>query len=161
MKNIFFVLVLLFSINTLKAQIYEGKVAEYDDRYDMSEIESYKRIDANGGLAYTRKGFISFKDDGIIFVIGKSNDSNEVYMNLDFQSESYKNLSILSSELFGIIPTFIMQNEEKKQVVIEYFTLLRFLDLGGGQFIISIGQKMYIMHLDEDVIDIISGLYKV
>lgn len=149
----------MFTFSYMKAQIFEGKVAEYSERYDMSEIESYSRINANGGLFYNRKGFISFKPNEIIVGIGKSNDTKEIYMELDFQNDYLKN-SASFSQLFTIVPRFIMKNAEEKQIVIEYFTLESFKKMTGGQFVISIDNKMYILQIEKNILEAVSDLYR-
>ena len=160
MRKIILFSLILFSINSLSAQIFEGQVAEYDDQYDMSELESYTRINNNGGLLYNRKGFISFKYDEIIFAVGKTDTQDEIYMELDFQYEVMKNATLFSPEVFGSIPNFRMLNGDKKQISVQYFTFEPFKNVDGGQFVISLGNKMYIMKMEEDVLNSVLKLYR-
>ena len=157
-KTILLVLFTIISISTI-AQVFEGNVAEYSDRYDMSKIESYSRINANGGMNYNRKGFIAFKFDKIVFGIGKSYNQEEVYMELDFEYEVLKNGTVFN-DIFSLVPTFIMKNDEGKQVIIEYFTFEPFSGMDGGQFVISIDNKMYFIEMKEDVFSTVVELYK-
>ncbi len=145
----------LFSILSINAQVFEGTVAEFSEQYDMSEIESYSRINANGSFSYDRKGFISFKPDKIVFGVGKTNSKKEIYIELKFDF----NITVFN-ELFGQLPIIMAKNEEGKQIKIEYYTLEVFKNMKGGQFVIYLKNKMYFLRMEKDVFGKVSDLYK-
>ena len=81
-------------------------------------------------------------------------------MELNFKYEALKNGTVFN-DIFSLVPTFIMKNHEGKQVIVEYFTFEPFSEIDGGQFVISIDNKMYFLEMKEDVFSIVVHLYKV
>ncbi len=145
---VIFALIINFSI----AQIFEGKVAEFPVKLDMTKLESYYRINNTGGLTYDKQGFISFKHNKIIFSACKSNINAEIYMELGFKYD-WKMAINYSLEGFGSTPEFIMVNDNGDEVTIEYISLNKpiFDNVNVGQFVISLKDKMYILVTDTDI----------
>lgn len=147
-------LIVLFTVivNFSIAQIFEGRVAEFPAKYNMTKTESYYRINNTGGLSYDKKGFISFKQNRIIFSASKQNPNDEVYMELSFRYD-WKMAINYSLEGFGSTPQFDMVNDSGDGVTIEYisFNIPFFGNVNSGQFVISLKAKMYILETDTDI----------
>lgn len=138
--------------------IIEGTVGIYNKGiYNLDEEEGWKRIEINGGIQNTRRGYLKFQYDGITFAVGSTNREKEIYMELKFQDINMARITVFA-EIFHEL--YLMRDINGNQVPIKYFYDNNlFLD-HKERFVISDYEKgsMYILVCDTDVFNVIKDL---
>lgn len=159
---------LLVFIQLGYSQVYYGNVLEIPENLDMTKIESFKTIkNKYGGLRFESFGVLDFKENKVIFIDSKPSsplNSNYLQMNMTFQQNLLKNMSVFSDVCgeLTILPQFYLINQKGDKVEIRYIPLSS-LPLGvekGGFFILNTQGKTFILSIEEDDFKIISELYR-
>src|SRR5680860_355340 len=159
MKNLCLTLFVLFTVHLSFSQIIKGTVAEYNiGVYDMTKVESWARINSQGGLLHNQQGFISFNTNYIGLQI-LDVEGNEYYEELKFQNDDFKQANLLNVT-FDVIPTFWVKDENNNQITISYFSGSKFQE-PGGIFVIQIKSlgKMYFLTCPKEEIDTVMDAY--
>lgn len=159
MKKFHLLLLLLFFSTNSYTQILKGQVCIYTKGvYAMDNAEDWERVALNGGIQFTRKGLLNFKESGITFIVGFTDNEDEVYKNLSFQHESIKKSNIFSAMIYTL---FLMKEGENASISVQYFPK-KYFESNRGIFIISDLENriMYFFLSDIEEEELVNNLYK-
>lgn len=159
MKKCSLLLIAIFYINSLFAQMIEGDVAIYNKGpYLMGNQESWKRVEINGGLDFNRKGYIYFEDDSITFVVGGNSTDEEVYIKSELVVG--KVMENTKYNVFSEI-SYVRFSTKKEGIEINYFDSSNFISKQ-SVFVITEykSHTMYFLGCNKEVDEIVKKLYQ-
>lgn len=163
MKNIIFLILVEFLlINNLYAQLIEGEVAIFNKGiYSMQDNEDWARVNVNGGLYFNRRGYINFKENEIIFVIGSTESREELYNSYKFKYDHERKYFIMSTQDIPISDNFSLLDSNNSDVLLTYLSGNNFKSKK-GVFVFSIYGKntMYFLAPYNDETIIMNSIYQ-
>jgi len=140
----------LISLYSAQAQIVKGTVSYYPrGPYQMTLEESWARVDVNGGLQYNRQGFLNFNKDNITFVVGNSNEKEEIYMRAGFENPARRMSSVIEEYKY-MYYHFTMLDSKGNQLFIDYYPAKMF-GTTQGIFVVSSIEDKYMYFLKTSV----------
>ena len=142
------------------SQIIEGDIAIYTKGcYSMNDPEGWARVEANGGLSFNRKGFINFKDDEVILIVGSDDLHQELYHTLDFRYPTMKKSNVIGR--YGVYTDFFLMDRDSNQVSLDFLPQYK-SKLNDGIFVSSFLGKGYMIFLspNKKTKHIVDELYK-
>lgn len=162
MKTAKILLIMILLISNSYAQIIEGEVAIFKKGiYSMLDAEDWTRVDVNGGLFFNRRGYINFKKNEIVFVIGSTKSREEIYNIYKFKYDPERKYSAIGTDDISISDNFSLLDSNNSDVLLRYLSGNNFKSKKGVFIFLLYGKNtMYFLAPYNDEAIIMKSIYQ-